>query len=303
MNIVPKAPLFCDPIYNGAADPVVIWNSQENAWWMFYTNRRAYGLNIGFSFMHGTDIGIASSTDGGLSWLYRGTAQGLCYEPGRNTYWAPEIIEHEGVYHMYVSYVKGIPQNYDCGRDILHYTSRDLWNWTFESKLNLSSDRVIDACVIRLPDGHFKMWYKDERQNSCTCCADSRDLFNWEYRGVAADDCCQEGPNVFALGGYYWMIADVWDGLAVYRSEDLTVFTRQEENILRGSGTRDTDRSNGSHADVFAVDGKAYIVYFTYPCPDTAPTVSVVQMAELRVEDGRLVCLRDDSPDVEWPRR
>ena len=203
---------------------------------------------------------------------------------------------------MYVTYIQGIYTRWEGVATLEHYTSADLFHWEHIGSLSFGSSRIIDPAIYRLPDGTWRMWYKDERQNSYTCYADSRDLFNWEYRGVAADDCCQEGPNVFALGGYYWMIADVWDGLAVYRSEDLTVFNRQEENILRGSGARDTDRSNGSHADVFAVDGKAYIVYFTYPCPDTAPTVSVVQMAELRVEDGRLVCLRDDSPDVEWPR-
>ncbi|MEY8745235.1 hypothetical protein AB9M62_38850 [Bacillales bacterium AN1005] len=36
-----SAPLFRDPIYDGAADPVVVWNHVEQAWWMIYTNRRA----------------------------------------------------------------------------------------------------------------------------------------------------------------------------------------------------------------------------------------------------------------------
>lgn len=38
---IPKAPLFRDPIHDGAADPMVIYNEQEKAWYMFYTNRRA----------------------------------------------------------------------------------------------------------------------------------------------------------------------------------------------------------------------------------------------------------------------
>ena len=38
---VAKAPLFRDPIHDGAADPMVIYNEQEKAWYMFYTNRRA----------------------------------------------------------------------------------------------------------------------------------------------------------------------------------------------------------------------------------------------------------------------
>ena len=34
-------PLYSDPIHDGAADPVVIWNPHKKMWWMFYTNRRA----------------------------------------------------------------------------------------------------------------------------------------------------------------------------------------------------------------------------------------------------------------------
>ena len=35
------APLFRDPIYDGAADPVAIWNRQEKNWWLLYTQGRA----------------------------------------------------------------------------------------------------------------------------------------------------------------------------------------------------------------------------------------------------------------------
>src|SRR5512143_64534 len=84
---VPPAPLYRDPVFNGAADPSLIWNDQERAWWVFYTNRRANAPDAqdGVRWCHGTDIGIASSTDGGLTWTYRGIAKGLEFEPGRNT--------------------------------------------------------------------------------------------------------------------------------------------------------------------------------------------------------------------------
>jgi len=35
------APLFRDPVHDGAADPTLVWNRQEKCWWMLYTNRRA----------------------------------------------------------------------------------------------------------------------------------------------------------------------------------------------------------------------------------------------------------------------
>ncbi len=34
-------PLYDDPVYHGAADPVIVYNKQKKKWWMFYTNRRA----------------------------------------------------------------------------------------------------------------------------------------------------------------------------------------------------------------------------------------------------------------------
>jgi len=39
-------PLFRDPVFDGAADPVVIWNPSVQRWWMFYTNRRANAAGL-----------------------------------------------------------------------------------------------------------------------------------------------------------------------------------------------------------------------------------------------------------------
>jgi hypothetical protein len=35
------APLFRDPIYDGATDPGLVDNKNKKEWWMFYTERRA----------------------------------------------------------------------------------------------------------------------------------------------------------------------------------------------------------------------------------------------------------------------
>ena len=66
-----NAPLFRDPIYDGAADPVLVWNREAQEWWMIYTNRRATQEGPKFGWVHGTDLGVASSSDGGSTWLYR----------------------------------------------------------------------------------------------------------------------------------------------------------------------------------------------------------------------------------------
>src|ERR1700744_3383518 len=68
----PPKPLYRDPIYDGAADPTLIWDRAGHRWVMFYTNRRANAQNLpgGVAWVHGTRIGMAASTDGGVTWKY-----------------------------------------------------------------------------------------------------------------------------------------------------------------------------------------------------------------------------------------
>lgn len=297
----PDAPLFRDPIYDGAADPTVIWNRQEQCWWLLYTNRRANVTCQRFAWVHGTDIGVASSVDG-QRWRYRGILDGLEFERGRNTFWAPEVLWHDGLYHMYVSYVPGVPADWSGTRHIVHMTSENLWDWRFESKLNLSSERVIDACVFQMPNRSWRMWYKDEANRSHTYLAESADLYRWDVRGPVITDCPHEGPNVFAWKGDYWLITDTWKGQGVYRSADLDHWTRQAD-ILGQPGTRRDDGGNGLHADVLVQGERAFIFYFTHPDrsspaePEEPHPLwfkrTSIQVAELGFEDGMLVCDRD----------
>ncbi len=300
------APLYKDPIFNGAADPMVIRKESNGLYYMFYTQRRANQQVEGVSYCYGCAIGVAESKNGS-DWHYRG-ALDLEFEFGQNTFWAPEIVydRKNGRYHMFVSYIQGVYINWGGDSRIEHYVSDDLFHWEHLGWVSFGSARIIDPCLAPLPDGGWRMWYKDERQNSATCYADcpasSADLSAWEYRGIAAGDTPQEGPNVFFLEGSWWMIADVWDGLAVYRSDDMEHFTRQAENILRESGTRRDDQGRGAHADVFVTGGRAFAVYFTHPDPAYHPR-SAVQMAELKVEDGKLTCDRNAPFDTEWEER
>lgn len=57
---IAPAPLFRDPITDGAADPVLVWNRQEQKWWMLYTQRRANTESPDVAYCYGNDIGIAS---------------------------------------------------------------------------------------------------------------------------------------------------------------------------------------------------------------------------------------------------
>ncbi|PMC38068.1 glycosyl hydrolase [Bacillus sp. UMB0899] len=301
----PKAPLFRDPIFDGAADPTIIWNEEEKEWWMIYTNRRATVHCEGVAWIHGTDLGIATSSDGGKSWNYRGIIEGLDFERGRNTFWAPEVIFHRGTYHMYVSYIQGVPNQWPGHkRKIIHYTSNNLWDWKMESILKLSSEYVIDACVHLLPNGRFRMWYKDEAHNSYTYAADSDDLFHWEVVGPVITNYPHEGPNVFYFQGSYWMIVDKWAGQAVYKSNDCEVW-EYNTTILDQPGEKPDDKTFGYHADVHVQGKEAFIFYFTHPGRNEEVSVdeydakrSSIQVARLAVKNGILNCDRNESFDL-----
>ncbi|MFE4799381.1 family 43 glycosylhydrolase [Streptomyces sp. NPDC056708] len=307
MNAVADAPLFRDPLFDGAADPVAIHHRESGEWWLVYTNRRATAPGPGVAWVHGTDLGVASSADGGCTWTYLGTLTGLDTEWGRNTFWAPEIIWHDGLYHMYVSYIRGVPDSWAGAAHIRHYTSPDMLEWTYQGELGLDSGRAIDACVYPLPDGSWRMWFKDESRGSITCAADSPDLYHWRPTGVVLDHRGHEGPNVFELGGHYWMIVDEWRGQGVLRSDDLTTWEHQGL-ILDSPGSRPDDGNIGLHADVVVQGEMAYIFYFTHPGRPAhnneddgtqATRRSSLQVAAARVVDGRLHCDRDEPVRID----
>lgn len=299
-KLAPK-PLYRDTIYDGAADPVLCWNKQEQKWFMFYTNRRAnVDAAMGVSWVHGTPIGIAESADGGATWTYRCDAN-IDYKKGDDTYWAPEVIEHEGTYHMFLSYVPGIFNDWGHPRDILHLTSTNLIDWDYQSTLKLSADRVIDACVLRLPDGTWRLWYNNERDGKSIYYADSPDLYTWQDKGKAAGQWRGEGPKVFRWKDCWWMVVDTWDGLGVYRSGDALTWQRQKNNLLKEPGTGPDDQVKGGHPDVVVSNDRAYLFYFTHPGrkgPDANKDTheqrrSSIQVVELQYKDGQLACDRN----------
>lgn len=302
MERTPKAPLYRDPIFDGVADPTVFYNHHDKKWWMVYTQRRANIDTQGVAYCHGTKIGIAVSEDSGLNWLYRGTMQGLEFEEGENTFWAPEIVYDGKMYHMYVTYVQGVPVDWRGQRHIIHYTSKECFRWNKESILNLSSDRVIDACVYQLPDQSYRMIYKDEQDGSSSHMAKSHDLYQWEKVGKVASDEAHEGPFVFRWKGKYWMIVDKWKGLGVYSSHNGEEWCKCEQLLLDEEGSRHDDHTFGRHASVVVSENGPYIFYFTHPelpnsyegpCLTYKHRRTSVQVAKLTYEDGKLLCDRN----------
>jgi len=300
-------PLYVDPVYNGSTDPMVCFNHNANKWYMYYTNRRANvpGLN-GIEYVHGSPIGIAASDDGGASWKYLGNCN-IDYHPDDNpTYWAPEVIEYEGTYHMYLSYVPGIFNDWEHPRDIVHLTSNDGINWAKQSILKLPANRVIDACICHMPNGIWRLWYNNENDHKSIYYAESEDLYNWIDRGKVDIETVGEGPNVFFWHGKYYMVVDEWKGLSVFSSDDALNWKKQEAYLIAGIPV-DADEANqktgeqrkvrmiegtrGNHADIEVSNGHAYMFYFSDIPADKNKRCMAVYVQELIYnEDGTISC-------------
>ena len=306
------APLFRDPITDGAADPVVFWNRKEKNWWMLYTQRRANAETADVAYCYGNAIGVASSDDKGRSWVYRGTLD-LEFEKGHNTFWAPDVVYHKGKYHMFVAYIPGVRNHWGGTAKMAHFTSKDLWQWKFEGYPKLPFENVIDATLFQLPGGKWRMWYKGPESN--TMMVESSDLRNWKgSKEPAIGGNPHEGAKVFRFGDWYWMLTDEWQGMRVYRSKDLDRWERQGL-ILNTASKRPDDTPTGAHGDVVVVGEKAYIFYFTHPgrkshSEGTLNEIgnlpyekrrSSIQVAELTLKDGTLSCDRDRDFDFGLP--
>lgn len=271
VGVIAPKPVFRDPVYDGAADPIVIWNSQVKKWWMFYTNRRATMTDLpGVSWVFGTPIGIAESPDG-ANWQYVGTANfpDLPAECGGKdaTLWAPDIVlGDDGKWHMYLSIVPGIDVKWGLPGFISHLTSTNLRDWKYESRLSQLGVRVIDADILKMPKGIWRLYYKDQSKYSHINMIESKDLYSWsEPKEVLKIN--GEGPIAFQWKGYYWLIIDTWNGQTVHRSIDGNTWVVQPGSPLMpdDEGTGKDDIPNALHANVVISGDRAYMYYFTHP--------------------------------------
>ncbi|RFM28488.1 family 43 glycosylhydrolase [Deminuibacter soli] len=309
------APLFRDPVTDGAADPSIFWNREEKSWWMVYSQRRANTEAEDVSYCYGTAIGIASSSDNGKTWVYRGTLN-LQIDKGMNTFWAPDVQYFNGKYHLFVTYIEGVRTHWGGRARMSHFTSTDLWNWQLVDFPKLTSEDVIDATLFQLPNKTWRMWYKDSKNPvGNMLMAESKDLQHWQTHDQPLfPGHGQEGPKVFSFNGYYWLLTDEWAGMRVYRSTDLDHWEKQQR-VLDVPGKRPEDTPTGAHGDVIVVNNKAYIFYFTHPGRKShgeAPAGpngiipfdlrrSSIQVAELVFENGTLTCNRDAPFDFWLP--
>lgn len=297
-GLVAPKPLYRDPVYDGAADPVLIWNPQVQRWWMFYTDRRANVRGLGgVTWVHGTPIGIAESADGGANWKFVGMAQiDLPEEYGGTnvTCWAPDVTRApDGTWQMFLAVVPGIFPDWNHPRDIVQFTSTNLLHWTNPRKLALASDRVIDPTIFQMPDGQWRLWYNNERAGKSTFLATSPDLVTWTDKGKAIGGKSGEGPKAFRWHGKFWMVIDEWRGFGVHRSDDANTWEKQPTNLLAQPGAGADDGAKGDHCDVVISGDRAFLFYFTQ-----FGKRSSIQVVELFEKDGWLTCDRDQPTHV-----
>lgn len=181
-------------------------------------------------------------------------------------------------YHMFLTFVPGIFTNWAHPREIVHLTSKDGIKWNTVGRVDLKSDKVIDACVIRLSDGRWRMWYKDERNPKPLCYADSPDLQNWIPRGNAVTNFTGEGPKVFRWKGKYWLIADCWrNGMRVWNSDDCTDWKMQDAVLF------------GNHGDAVVSGDRAWWFYFAGPHDLPGSRRTAINVAEFSMVNGELI--------------
>jgi len=220
---------------------------------------------------------------------------------------APEVIYDQGTYHLFLAYIQGVHIHWGGKKQLAHYTSKNAWDWKFEGFLPFASESVIDASICKLPNGNWGMWYKDESKRSYIMKAESKNLFDWKQDvNPAISGRSQEGPKIFFYMDFYWMLTDEWKGMRVYKSKDAATWEKQGL-ILDTASSRKEDGPSGAHGDVVIVNSKAYVFYFTHPerkshleSPMDSNGIvpfkfrrSSIQVAELQVKDGTLVCNRE----------
>lgn len=314
------APLYDDPIWHGASDPTVVWLPGKGAdgkgeYWMYYTQRRASMANKkGVDWVHGTAIGIATSSDG-LDWNYLGVALGTVPMDGQQTelgdpiksnvsWWAPAVFWDDGngiagggkpgaKLHMFVTLVHGIFDRWTGDRTIEHLTSDDGVHWKHVSQLPLASRAVIDPTAYKIGDT-WHLWYKNEAAGSRTFMATSKDLNEWKDMGDSHSGRSHEAPFVWKWKDAYWLIHDTGRGLDTWRSETGTGDWIANTMLLAdNAGKRSLDKGPGHHPWLITQgepgNEQLLIFYFVH---NGDPTT--IQLAEVsHGPDGKLICNRN----------
>ena len=182
------APIYADSHYCGSCDPEIVWNPETKEWIIFYTARRP---SLGQSSACGTPIGVCTSKDM-RNWKF----QGYCFFDGEggkpdseHTFWAPGCIIKDGLLHMFVTYKEDATPPWGTGGCIVHYTASlsDFVNGWKRVGVVVNEDRCLDASVVKLPSGIYRMYYVGgtetmKNKKKMIRYAESNDLYSWSWK-------------------------------------------------------------------------------------------------------------------------
>ncbi|MFI3259403.1 MAG: family 43 glycosylhydrolase [Rikenellaceae bacterium] len=314
-------PLYTDPIFKGAADPEIVWNTHEQEWWIFYTSRRAVCEGAPLPALA---IGVATSKDW-LTWEHKGYIKidGVGGEPmGGDVLWAPGIVREGDTYHMFLTYKKGNGRGERWGIPeslLLHLKApaSDLLNGWQTYKIMHVPFSSIDATLVK-HEGEWNLFHRDidkERKGVNTYRATTNNLSKaagkWSYLGAAKGDVndyaltnyhYQEAQYTFYWKGYYWLLTDFTSrGFPLYRSDDLEEWKWMGE-LMKEEGEAPTQKGPVRHPGVAVLGDRAFIFYFCQPyAPKKGSTeparadaeTCYIQVSELFFKDGMLSVDRD----------
>ncbi len=79
---------------------------------------------------------------------------------------------------MFVSYIQGVRNHWSGNACIAHYTSKKIYGTGNMQENHRSTPISSILPYTGLPDGTWKMWYKDQNRGSVTMMAESKNLKN-----------------------------------------------------------------------------------------------------------------------------
>lgn len=319
LETVPK-PIFIDPNYQGSCDPEIVYNALKEQYYIYYTARRSGKQN---TFLQ-TPIGVASSKDL-VNWSFGGYCQfdGMYdKKDAEATFWAPAIITTKDSLHMFATFKSDTVTTKGPwgGRgSIVHYSTaldNPIKGWKKRKVMHSDTLSTLDASAYWVGDTAH-LWFmsksalyknQDYTLNHLT----TKDFQTWKvveqplgdvYNKPATEIDYEEAPYIFRWKNSYWLMTDPHNGFAIYKSDAATRWEFQG-NILKNPGTGKMDTARARHGSVLIKDNRAFLFYhveykrdydgqpiFKQPLENRK---SAIQMAELKIVDGKLVCDRNE---------
>lgn len=313
------APIYADPVYCGSCDPEIVYNSKLKLWMIFYTARRPAK---GMAATVGNPIGVCVS-DNLTDWSFVGYCRfdGEGGKPdSEQTRWAPGIIIEGDTAHMFVTFKDNATPPWGTGGNIVHYVAPvdNMLNGWRKAEVSIGEDDCLDACIVKLDTGRFRMYYVGGLNNSevkgrkTIRYAESNDLYSWKTKGDVLGDVndkavhnirYQEAVYVFVYDGKFYMLTDPHKGLSTYTSEDGITWVYHGQIMKTGSSSRILDYTQARHPSVIIYNRIPYIFYHVEPFrPDGIKgdklekhqRYSFLQMAELECDEKGIRRKSDD---------